>query len=146
MATALLVLLLQGCGMFSTSSSSSTSSPSEPSPAAAPPTDAARASGKAPLLVSTRTGREAALAIEQAMDASDIAKLGNVLYIVSSVAPQSWRNPSSGREFTVTPMRSFAGDQGACREFSLDVNANGRIDRMAGAACQGSDQRWKVLR
>lgn len=140
---ALLALLLQGCGLLS--SSPSTPSSAEPSPAAAPPSDAARASGKAPLLVSARTGREAALAIEQAMDPSDIVKLGSVLIVAGSTVPQSWRNPKSGREFTVTPMRGFAGDQGACREFSVDVNAEGRIDRMTGAACQGSDQRWRVL-
>jgi surface antigen len=143
-ATALtaLAMLLQGCGMLSTSSSSA----SEPAPAAPPATDAARASGKAPLLVSTRSGREGALAIEQAMDASDIVKLGSVLIIAGSVTPQSWRNPTSGREFTVTPMRSFAGDQGVCREFSVDVTANARTERMSGAACQGADQRWRVLR
>jgi surface antigen len=136
-----LALLLQGCGMLSTSPS-----PSDPVPARPPATDAARASGKAPLLVSTRSGRQAALAIEKAMDSSDILKLGGVLVVAGSVVPQSWRNSASGREFTVTPMRGFAGDQGVCREFSVDVTANGQTERMDGAACQGSDQRWRVLR
>jgi len=137
-----LALLLQACGLLSGSPSAS----ADPAPAAPSSTDAARASGKAPLLVSTRTGREAALAIEQAMDATDIFKLGNVLALTSSVAAQAWRNPHSGREFTVTPMRGFAGDQGMCREFSVDVSASAGIERMSGAACQGADQRWRVLR
>ena len=103
-----------------------------------------RPSGPPPLLSSSRTGAEAAVLIERAMDASDLLKVGHVLDLVSSSAPVSWRNPATGNAFTLTPMRGHAGNQGPCREFSVDATVAGTTDRLHGTACQGGDNRWRL--
>ncbi|HSW06923.1 RT0821/Lpp0805 family surface protein [Aquabacterium sp.] len=99
-----------------------------------------------PLFASSRTGAEAALAIERVMDDADKLKLAHVLELSNSSTTVTWRNAQTGNEFTLTPMRGHGGEHGPCREFSVDATVKGITDRLRGTACQGSDTRWRVLR
>ena len=80
------------------------------------------------------------------MDAADKLKLAHVLELSNSSATVAWRNATTGNEFTLTPLRGRGGEDGPCRDFSVDITAKGVTDRLRGTACQGLDTRWQVLR
>jgi surface antigen len=58
----------------------------------------------------------------------------------------TWRNPDSGHEGTVTPIRTYqtASNQN-CREYETTVTIDGRQERAVGRACRQADGTWKIV-
>ncbi|MFQ5415548.1 MAG: RT0821/Lpp0805 family surface protein [Myxococcota bacterium] len=57
-----------------------------------------------------------------------------------------WRNPDSGRSGSVTPVLSWDGGYGPCREFKQTVTMDGGLRRVRGTACRDADGFWRVDR
>ncbi|GFK93639.1 hypothetical protein NNJEOMEG_01473 [Fundidesulfovibrio magnetotacticus] len=56
----------------------------------------------------------------------------------------TWRNPNTGRESTMQPVRTYY-DQGApCREYTQTVIIDGRKETVRGTACRQADGTWRI--
>jgi len=74
----------------------------------------------------------------RAVQAAETAPIGQ---------PVIWRNPDTGNEGSVTPIRE--GNDSAtgayCREFQQSVTVGGRTESAYGTACRQPDGSWKIL-
>jgi len=124
--------------------------PGTPTPGVTPVPDGkppahADGSPRTTLLARSLRGSPAATEIARAMDASDLKKTIQTLELTRNHTPIWWRNETSGREFLLTPLGSFGGEHGPCREFSVDVTTGKTTDRLHGTACQQVDALWKLM-
>jgi len=58
--------------------------------------------------------------------------------------PSTWRNPDSGNEYTVTPTRTYANNDGPCRDYTTEVVIDGRHEKATGTACRENGQ-WRIV-
>ena len=57
----------------------------------------------------------------------------------------AWQGPQ-GRQYKVTPVRTFSGDGGArCRDFDTQATIDGRHQKIRGTACREPDGSWRPL-
>ena len=57
-----------------------------------------------------------------------------------------WVNPDTARSGVVTPVRTFAGDQGQpCREFITTITTDGKQQQGYGTACRQANGDWYVV-
>ncbi|MFO1350620.1 MAG: RT0821/Lpp0805 family surface protein [Gammaproteobacteria bacterium] len=62
-----------------------------------------------------------------------------------SGTPVNWRNPNSGNEGTLIPVRTFQARDGQyCREFEENRVINGVSRSEGGIACRGANGEWQV--
>lgn len=54
-----------------------------------------------------------------------------------------WQDPD-GKNYSVTPTRTYLNGQTPCREFRQTVEINGQTEILKGDACRQSDGTWKV--
>jgi surface antigen len=81
--------------------------------------------------------------VGDAIDDRDRACIGHSLELAGSGQPVAWRNPSSGIDYVVRPVRDGAN---GCREFELVANRGGskQSDRMY--ACRENGGAWEFER
>jgi surface antigen len=78
------------------------------------------------------------------MDDTDRMRTAQVLETSPTGAPTHWRNPDTGREYTVVATRTYASAQGPCREYTMDAVIGGRAEKVYGTACRESDGSWRA--
>lgn len=78
------------------------------------------------------------------MDDTDRLRAAQALETSPTGAPVHWRNPDTGREFTVVPTRTYAAAQGPCREYTMDAQVGGRAEKVYGTACRQPDGSWRA--
>lgn len=77
----------------------------------------------------------AALGAAHALDTAPIGTTG------------AWRSAAGGSEGRLTPTRTYQTASGQyCREFELELRADGTAERIEGAACRASDGAWQRVR
>lgn len=78
------------------------------------------------------------LAMERAQNTAYTAPIGQ---------PVEWRNPDSGHQGAVTPIREGTHVQSGayCREYQQSVTIDGRTESAFGTACRQPDGSWKIL-
>jgi len=60
--------------------------------------------------------------------------------------PISWRNPSSGNQGTIEPVRTYRNDQGnLCRDYTHVITVDGRQETASGTACRQEDGTWRLV-
>ena len=55
----------------------------------------------------------------------------------------SWQDPD-GKNYSVTPTRTYFENESPCREFRQTVEINGQTEILTGNACRQSNGTWKV--
>ena len=85
--------------------------------------------------------------IGQNMDDVDRMKTAEALNSNRTGQSTTWTNPDNGREYTVTPTRTYEEPSGApCREFELDATVGGEPGQeVNGTACLQPDGSWKIV-
>jgi surface antigen len=83
--------------------------------------------------------------IGRSMDDNDRLKTAHAMETVRSGVPSTWRNPDSGHEYRVTPMRTYQTAQGPCREYQMEGLIGGRRENLVGNACRQADGSWRVM-
>lgn len=78
------------------------------------------------------------------MDDTDRMRTAQVLETSPTGAPMHWRNPDTGRAYTVVPTRTYAAAQGPCREYTMDAEIGGRVEKVYGTACRQPDGSWRT--
>jgi len=82
--------------------------------------------------------------IGKTMDDSDRYHANQTFERNPTNQPTSWRNPDSGNEYTVTPTRTYASNDGPCRDYTTEVVIDGRHEKAAGTACRENGQ-WRIV-
>lgn len=54
----------------------------------------------------------------------------------------SWNNPDTGAQYTVTPTRTYDSQSGPCREYEMDAYIDGKREVVKGTACRNSRGEW----
>ncbi|MBY0501262.1 MAG: glycine zipper 2TM domain-containing protein [Alphaproteobacteria bacterium] len=87
--------------------------------------------------------------IGQQLDQADRAKAERTYQSALESSPvgktAQWRNPDSGNYGTITPVKTYQGPQGYCREFQQTVTIGGRTERAYGTACRQPDGSWQLI-
>lgn len=55
-----------------------------------------------------------------------------------------WQDPD-GKNYSVTPTRTYYQNERPCREFRQTVEINGQTEILTGNACRQNDGTWKVM-
>jgi len=55
-----------------------------------------------------------------------------------------WVNPDTGYRYSCTPVASFEGPDGPCRDFVLLTTMEGEPAEIRGTACRGPDGAWRT--
>jgi surface antigen len=79
------------------------------------------------------------------LDQADKVKMSQALEYNNDGQTLPWRNESSGRQYDMTPTRTYkvaSGDY--CREFSQRIYVEGREQTAYGNACRQPDGTWKI--
>mgnify|MGYP001067802715 FL=1 len=83
--------------------------------------------------------------VGQQMTEQDRGRVRLALDTNANNQPTAWQGPQ-GRQFKVTPVRTFNGDGGArCRDFDTQATIDGRHQKIRGTACRQADGSWRPL-
>jgi surface antigen len=82
--------------------------------------------------------------IGQSMDQNDRKNTAQALETAPTGTPTSWRNPDTGKTYTVTPTRTYASASEPCRDFTTKAVIDGRDEVVHGTACRQPDGTWKT--
>jgi len=97
-------------------------------------------------IVGTVAGAAIGGSIGQSMDESDQMKAASALETVRTDVSTQWVNPDTGYEYTMTPTRTYEGDDGGpCREYTLDAQIGGKTEQIYGTACRQDDGSWEIV-
>lgn len=82
--------------------------------------------------------------IGKTMDENDRYRANQAIEENPTNQPATWRNPDSGNEYTVTPTRTYASEDGPCRDYTTEVVIDGRHEKATGTACRENGQ-WRIV-
>lgn len=101
----------------------------------------------AAIIIGTMAGSMIGRQIGQNMDDVDRMKTAETLNNNRTGQSTTWTNPDNGREYTVTPTRTYEETSGApCREFKVDATVGGEPGQpVSGTACLQADGSWKIV-
>jgi surface antigen len=88
-------------------------------------------------------------AVGDRMDAADKRDQAQAAQKAFETAPSgksvAWRNPDSGHNGTVTPVRTYQTASGQyCREYQQTISVGGEMHQAYGKACRQPDGSWKI--
>jgi len=83
--------------------------------------------------------------IGKRMDENDRRRMGQALDTNAAGQGSSWKNETTGANYTVTPTNTFVRDGRQCRTFEQEATIDGKPTRMTGTACKRPDgESWEV--
>ncbi len=99
----------------------------------------------AAIIIGTLAGAMIGRQLGEEMDEADRTKTAVVLNDSRTGTSTTWVNPDTGREYTVTPTRTYEESGGPCREFRLDASVGDYEDEeVHGTACLQADGSWLI--
>ena len=99
----------------------------------------------AAIIIGTLAGSMIGRQIGEEMDDADRARTAQALNDSRTGTSTTWVNPDNGREYTVTPTRTYEEPGGPCREFRLDASVGDSEDEeVYGTACLQADGSWLI--
>ena len=79
------------------------------------------------------------------MDRADQQRVSRSLETHPAGQTSTWRNPDTGHDYQVTPVRTYQAAEGRyCREFTTQVAIGNRIEDAYGTACRMPDGSWQI--
>jgi len=84
--------------------------------------------------------------VGESMDRQDRINVARTLEYNRVGETTAWRNPDTGHSYDVTPTRTFATNEGPCREFTMDAYIGGQKEEVYGTACRQPDGSWKIVK
>lgn len=83
--------------------------------------------------------------IGSSMDRIDQGCVSQTLDRAETGRTVAWHNPDNGRDYRVTPTRSYRNAGGTqCREYTTNVIIGGRTETAVGTACRQADGSWQT--
>jgi surface antigen len=89
-------------------------------------------------------------AVGDRMDAADRREANQATHRALETMPSgttaAWRNPDSGHNGTVTPVRTYQASTGQyCREYQQTIAIDGQKRQAYGNACREPDGSWRIV-
>jgi len=89
-------------------------------------------------------------AVGDRMDAADKRQQAQAAQKAFETAPSgqsvAWRNPDTGNNGTVTPIRTYQSPAGQyCREYQQTITVGGQKQEAYGTTCRQPDGSWKIV-
>ena len=82
--------------------------------------------------------------IGSSMDQQDYQQANQSLERYPDNQSNSWVNPNSGNEYSVTPTNTYSTNSGSCREYTTEAVIDGRRETIYGTACRQPDGTWQA--
>jgi surface antigen len=80
--------------------------------------------------------------VGRAMSENDRLRAAQALETTPTGTAYQWTNPDNGRQFGVTPTRTYSNAGGPCREYRINSVIEGRPEVVVGTACRQPDGHW----
>jgi surface antigen len=98
-------------------------------------------------LIGTALGAVLGSQIGESMDEKDRACFGHALELLPRQRSAQWRNPDTGLNYRLTPVRDFTRQGVPCREFSTRVTGNKRrkMQQIQRIACRKNRGIWDIV-
>lgn len=84
--------------------------------------------------------------VGQSMDDVDVRCTGYALEDAADRQKVVWKNPNNGREYSVTPTRTFKEGGRYCRDYTTRTVLSGRTENVRAKACRNPDGSWQVVK
>ena len=85
-------------------------------------------------------------AVGRSMDETDKLKMSQALENNRVQQSTSWKNPDSGASYTVTPTKTYYGNNNQpCREYTSTAVIAGKRQQVYGHACREADGSWRII-
>jgi surface antigen len=86
-------------------------------------------------------------AVGRSMDDTDRMRAQQTFESNRSNQPNSWHNPDTGYDYTVTPTNSYTAQNSGqpCRDYTTEAVIDGRREVVHGTACRQSDGTWRTM-
>lgn len=106
--------------------------------------------GPAGIIGGALLGGLAGAAVGDRMDAADKREQAQAAQKALETTPSgksvAWRNPDTGNNGTVTPVRTYQSPNGQyCREYQQNITVGGQLHQAYGTACRQPDGSWKIV-
>ncbi len=98
----------------------------------------------AAIIVGTLAGAYIGGAIGDSMDRQDRYMANQSLETYRDNQSNSWTNPNTGNQYTVTPTETYNTNSGPCRDYTTKAVIGGRTETIYGRACRQSDGSWQA--
>lgn len=80
------------------------------------------------------------------MDTGDEHCAGESFEVAQNNQSVGWVNPDTRAEYTVTPVSNYNNRAGqTCRDYTSEVNIDGRRQTSTGTACKDSGGNWRII-
>lgn len=76
------------------------------------------------------------------MDELDRRRTYETLENTPTGRANSWNNPDTGAQYSVTPTRTYETNNQPCREYEMDAYIDGQREVVKGTACRNSNGEW----
>ncbi len=97
-------------------------------------------------LLGAFVGREIGSSLDEADQTAASRSAQNAFETGRTGQTVAWRNPDSGNEGTITPVRTYEASPGSyCREYQQTVTVGGKTEEAYGTACRQPDGSWKIV-
>jgi surface antigen len=98
----------------------------------------------AAIIAGTLVGAAIGGHIGRSLDEHDRMKMAQTLETSPTHQATSWRNPDTGNDYTMTPVKTYEQQGTPCREYTLDAMIGGQPEKVYGTACRQADGSWRV--
>jgi surface antigen len=98
----------------------------------------------AAIIVGTLAGAYIGGAIGSSMDRQDRYYANQSLENYRDNQSNTWTNPNSGNQYTVTPTSTYQSNNSYCREYTTEAVIDGRRETIYGTACRQPDGTWQA--
>ncbi len=97
-------------------------------------------------LQSSQTGGSVLAHLDKKDQLIAAESLQRALESLADGRPSKWRSSRTGNSGSATPTRTFhASDGSPCRNYIIQVKADGRIYKGKGVACRQTNGKWKKM-
>lgn len=86
-------------------------------------------------VIGSRIGRD--------IDERDRACMGHALELAGDKKTVAWKNPATGVNYRLTPVKGYERSGVPCRDFVTRVTSAGKTETINGTACRRGDGAWE---
>ena len=94
-------------------------------------------------ILGTAVGAVVGAKIGRDIDERDRACMGHALELMGDGRPVAWKNPATGVDYRLTPVKGYDVGGVPCRDFTTRAAYGGKSDTTRGTACRRGDGVWE---
>ncbi len=84
--------------------------------------------------------------IGEDLDRQDQEQANEALEKTPTRKAHKWKNPDTGNEYEVIPVKTYETANGPCRDFVTHAIIDGKKETVQGTACRQPDGTWRTLK